>query len=74
MPKFKFQISRRSITLETYWIEADSEEEALQICYDGDTPDPVLEFIDWMDHSYEVDDVECIDPLYKMVKDYKQEA
>lgn len=74
MPKYRYQVSRRSIVLETYFVEADTEEEALQICYDGDVPEPCLEFIDWVDDQYEVDDKECIDPLYKMVKDYKEPA
>jgi hypothetical protein len=71
MAKYKFQISRRSIMLEVYWVEADSEEEALEIANDGNAGDPALDWIDWMDDQYEVDDVEIIDPLYRMVKDYK---
>lgn len=71
MPKFKFEITRRSIMCETYFVEADSEEEALEICADGDVPEPILEFIDWYDESYEVEGKECVDPLYVMVKDYK---
>lgn len=72
MAKYKFQVSRRSIMLETYFVEADSEEEALEICFDGDVPEPVLEFIDWMDDDYEVDGKECIDPLYTMIKEHTQ--
>jgi len=71
MPKFEFQISRRSITCETYWVEADSEEEALEICNDGNIPEPMIEFLDWLDDDYQVDSKECIDPLYRMVKDFE---
>jgi len=74
MAKYKFQISRRSVMLETYWVEADSEEEAMEIAYDGNAGDPAMEWLDWMDDQYEVDDVEIIDPLYKMVKEYKEPA
>jgi hypothetical protein len=70
MAKFKFEVTRRSIMLETYFVEADTEEQALEICYDGDVPEPALEFVDWMDDEYEVEGKECIDPLYVMVKDY----
>jgi len=74
MARYKFQISRRSIMLEVYWVEADSEEEAMEIAYDGNAGDPALDWVDWMDDQYEVDDVEIIDPLYKMVKEYKEPA
>jgi hypothetical protein len=70
MPKFEFQISRRSISLETYFVEADSEEEALEICNDGNIPEPMLEFLDWIDDEYQVDGKECIDPLYTMIKEH----
>jgi hypothetical protein len=71
MPKFKFELYRRSITCETYWVEADSEEEAIEIAANGDVGDPILEFMDWYDDNYVVESKECIDPLYVMVKDYK---
>lgn len=70
MAKFKFTVSRRSITLETYEVEADTEDEAIEIAQNGEVGDPVLEFIDWYDDSYEVDDVEEINHLYNMVKEY----
>jgi len=70
MAKFKFTVSRRSITLESYEIEADTEEEALAAAYNGETGDPTLEFVDWYDDEYEVDDTEEIEPLYELVKAY----
>ena len=72
MARYEFQISRRCIMLETYFVQADSEEEAMELAYDGNAGDPQMEWIDWMDDCYEVDDVEIIDPLYKMVKEYKE--
>lgn len=71
MPKYRYEITRRSITCETYWIEADSEDEAIEKIQNGDYEDPQLEFIDWYDDNYQVEDTECIDPLYRMVKEHK---
>jgi hypothetical protein len=72
MPRFKYILVRAAVIDEYYEIEADSESEALEIAYDGNYGDPVkTEFIDWRDDSYQVADVEEIEPLYRMVKDYK---
>ena len=72
MPRFKYILVRAAVIDEYYEIEADSESEALEIAYDGGYGDPVkTEFVDWRDDSYQVADVEEIEPLYRMVKDYK---
>ena len=72
MAKFKFTVCRAAIIDEYYEIEADSEEEALSIAYDGDYGDPVrTEFVDWRDDEWTAVDCEDIDPLYRMVKDYE---
>ena len=72
MPKFRYTVVRAAVIDEYYEIEADSEEEALSIAFDGEAGDPVrTEFVDWRDDEYAVVDTECIDPLYRMVKDYK---
>ena len=72
MAKFKFTLCRAAVIDEYYEIEADSESEALEIAYDGCLGEPLrTEFIDWHDDEYQVADVEVIDPLYVMVKDYK---
>jgi hypothetical protein len=72
MAKFKFTLVRAAVIDEYYEIEADSEEEALAIAYDGNLPDPVkTEFIDWRDDEYQVCDTEENEPLYQMVKDYE---
>ena len=72
MATHKFILVRAARIDEYYEIEADSEEEALEIAYNGDLGDPVrTEFVDWRDDEYGVVDKESIDPLYVMVKDYK---
>lgn len=72
MPKAIYTLCRAAIIDEYYEVEADSEEEALQIAYDGNLGDPYrTEFLDWRDDDYQVCDVEQLDPLYVMVKDYK---
>lgn len=72
MATHKFILVRAARIDEYYEVEADSKEEALEIAYDGNLADPFkTEFIDWADDEYQVVDVEVIDPLYVMVKDYK---
>ena len=72
MPRFKFTLCRAAVIDEYYEIEADSEEEALEIAYDGGLGDPVrTEFVDWRDDEYSAVDCEDIEPLYRMVKDYE---
>ena len=72
MPKYKFTICRAAVIDEYYEIEADSEEEALSTAADGNYGDPVrTEFVDWRDDEFSAVDCEDIDPLYRMVKDYK---
>lgn len=72
MAKFKFTLVRAAVIDEYYEIEADSEEEALSIAYDGDYGDPVrTEFVDWRDDEWTAVDCEDLEPLYRMVKDYK---
>ena len=69
MPK-KYTIWRRTMNVETYIVEAESEEEAIEKLGNG-CCDPVdTEFIDWID-GWQVEDVEELDPLYRMVKDHK---
>jgi hypothetical protein len=70
MPK-KFTYWRNSIVAEFYEVVAENEEEAYQQLMDG-YHDPVnTEWVDWATGTYEIEDVEELDPLYRMVKDYK---
>jgi hypothetical protein len=72
MPKFKYIMVRAAVIDEYYEIEADSESEALDLVMDGDYGDPIkTEFVDWRDDEWQVADTEEIEPLYRMIKDYK---
>jgi hypothetical protein len=74
MKKFKFLMSRTSLIEESYWVEADSEDEAQQLGFDGEIDNKEPDYRKWIDyHDYEwsIDETECIDPLYRMVKDYQ---
>jgi len=66
----KFTIWRRALNVETYIVEAESEEQALEQLSNG-CHDPVdTEWVDWID-DWQVEDVEELDPLYRMIKDHK---
>jgi hypothetical protein len=38
---------------------------------DGDHEPVHTEWVDWATGNYEIEEVEELDPLYRMVKDYK---
>lgn len=74
MAKYKFLMSRTSLIEESWWVEADSEEEARQLGFDGEvdngnTP-AFTRWVDYSDDEWSIDEVECIDPLYVMVKQH----
>ena len=72
MAAYRFRFSRRVVLDEIYEIEADSEEEAIDMMTSGEYGDPVeTEFIDWYDDDFHFEDKEPIDPLVKMVAEYK---
>ena len=69
----KFTIWRRTMNVETYIVEAESEEEAIEQLGNG-CGDPVdTEFVDWID-GWQVEHVEELEPLYQMVKNYTPTA
>ncbi len=71
----KFTFWRNAIIAETYVVEANSEEEAREMLWNGDYGDPVAsEYVDWASDDFELDGYEELDPLYRMVKDYKSVA
>lgn len=74
MKAFRYAVTRRSIIEETFWVEADSSLEALEMANNGDYSDDNIqtEWIDWYDDHFEMSDIEPepLDPLYKMVKEY----
>ena len=66
----KFTFWRNAIYTEYHEVEAETEEQARDMMYE--TGDPVhTEWMDWASPSFELEDVEELDPLYRMVKDYK---
>jgi len=52
-------------------VEAESEDAAREMIRDGSVEVFSEEWIDWATGDFELEDVEELDPLYRMVKDYK---
>jgi hypothetical protein len=67
----KYTYWRNAIICEFYEVEAENEEEAYQQLMDGYHDAVNTEWVDWATGTYEIEDVEELDPLYRMVKDYK---
>ena len=70
----QFTFWRNSIVCETYEFEAENEEQAREMLNNGQVEVLTEEFMDWATDNFELEHVEELDPLYRMVKDYKQEA
>jgi hypothetical protein len=70
----KFTFWRNSIVSELYVVEAATEEAAREMLHNGEVDVHSEEWMDWATDDYELEHVEIIDPLYKMVKDYNQAA
>lgn len=67
----KFTFWRNSIVSESFYVEAETEEEAREKLSNLDYESEITEFIDWATDDFELEDWEELDPLYRMVKDYK---
>jgi hypothetical protein len=67
----RFTFWRNAIVAETYIFEAESEEAALEMLQNGEVEVFSEEWIDWATSGYELEDVEELDPLYKMIKEHK---
>ncbi len=65
----RYTFWRNCIVAETFEVEAESEEEARELVRDADVKHE--EWIDWLSDDFELEHVEELDPLYKMVKEYK---
>jgi hypothetical protein len=66
----KFTFWRIATVCEYHEVEAESEEQARDMMCDSG--DPVrTEWMDWSTKDWGLEDVEELDPLYRMVKDYK---
>jgi hypothetical protein len=69
--KYKFLLSRTSLIQESYWVEADTEEEALELGFNGevDNDEPALrQWIDYYDDEWSVDERVSQDDLVIFVK------
>ena len=67
----KYTYWRNSIVAEFYVVVAENEDKAYQQLMDGDHEPVHTEWVDWATGNYEIEEVEELDPLYRMVKDYK---
>ena len=67
----RFTYWRNAIVAETYIFEAESEEAAREMLQNGEVEVFSEEWVDWANGGYELEDVEELDPLYRMVKGYK---
>lgn len=66
----KFTFWRNAIIAETYVVEAATESEARELVMSAD---PVrTEWMDWHSDQFELEEIEIIEPLYAMVKNYKE--
>ena len=70
----KFTFWRNSIVSELYVVEAATEDAAREMLHNGEVDVHSEEWMDWATDDYELEHVEIIDPLYKMVKDFNQAA
>lgn len=66
----RYTFWRNSIVAETYEFEAESEEEAREMLNNGHVEVMSEEWMDWATDDFELEYVEELDPLYRMVKDY----
>ncbi len=66
----RFTVWRKAYVIETHVVEAPDEETAREMLYDCGEPIQT-EWVDWCDDEWQIETVEIIDPLYRMVKGYK---
>ena len=73
---YKFLVTRRSIIEEGWWVEADTEEEALEAASSGEVDNRDCDRSEWMEYNddeWYVDDREDLCPLHQMVLQYDQQ-
>ena len=73
MPTYRYRYTRRSIVEETFVVEAESEEQALDYLNGGCVDPCGDEWIDWYDDRYELEDATELDPLLVLVNEHRQE-
>jgi len=66
----RFTYWRNAIVSELYVVDAATEEQAREMLQNGEVEVFNEEWIDWATDDFELEHVEIIDPLYRMVKDY----
>ena len=66
----EFTFWRNAIISETYVVECETEEQAREMLWNGKVEVFNEEWVDWATDDFELEHVEIIDPLYRMVKDY----
>jgi hypothetical protein len=66
----KFTFWRNAIISELYVVEAATEEAAREMIQNGEVEVFTEEWMDWATDDFELEHVEIIDPLYRLVKDY----
>jgi len=67
----KFTFWRNAIISELYVVDAATEEAAREMLQAGEVEVFNEEWMDWATDDFELEHVEIIDPLYRMVKDYE---
>jgi hypothetical protein len=67
-----FTFWRNAIVSEVYVVECETEAQAREMLQNGEVEVFSEEFIEWATRDFELEHIEIIDPLYKMVKDYKE--
>lgn len=70
----RFTFWRNAIVSEVYVVECETEEKAVEKLMNGEVEVFTEEFIDWASDRFELEHEEIIDPLYRMVKDFKEPA
>lgn len=70
----RFTFWRNSIVAETYIFEAENEDEAREMLQNGEVEVHSEEWMDWATDRFELEHTEELDPLYVMVRDYREPA
>ena len=68
----RFTFWRNAIISEVYVVECETEEKAREMLQNGEVEVFTEEWMDWATDNFELEHIEIIDPLYRMVKDYEQ--
>ena len=74
--KYRWPLVRQSIIEETFWVEAETQAQAIELAHNGEYSDRAVttEWIDWLDDSFQpcpVTEPQIVDPLVEMVKNYQ---